>query len=292
MALETPASNLSLGIALLFAFTGGLLLNLMPCVFPVLSLKVFGFAAHGFNAGAMRAHALAFAGGVIVSFALLAGLLIALRAGGSQVGWGFQLQSPAVIAGLALLFFVLALNLSGMFEVGQLLPSSISTWSARNTFVNDALSGVLAVVIASRLPTPAQAPVTASAGATAGKQTLIAADKDHIAIQGYDPVAYFTDGKAIKGRRDFVYRWNDAVWQFDSAQHRDLFVGNPEAYMPQYGGYCAGSMANGNLTVANPNAWVIVDGKLYMFAGAKYLGGWSANDIAQADSEWRTRTGQ
>jgi thiol:disulfide interchange protein/DsbC/DsbD-like thiol-disulfide interchange protein len=151
---ETAASSLSLGIALVFAFTGGLLLNLMPCVFPVLSLKVFGFAAHGFNAGAMRAHALAFAGGVIVSFALLAGLLIALRAGGSQLGWGFQLQSPAVIAGLAVLFFVLALNLSGTFEVGQLLPSAISTWSSRNTFVNDALSGVLAVVIASPCSAP------------------------------------------------------------------------------------------------------------------------------------------
>src|SRR5207249_921304 len=98
---------------------------------------------------AMRVHGLAFAAGVIVSFFLLAGLLLALRAAGGELGWGFQLQSPAVIVSLAVLFFVLALNLSGVFEIGQFLPSSVSTWNARNAYVNDVLSGVLAVVVAS-----------------------------------------------------------------------------------------------------------------------------------------------
>ena len=148
-----PAGDLSLGLALVFALVGGALLNLMPCVFPVLSLKVFGFAAHGAGR-AMRAHGLAFAGGVIVSFWLLAGLLIALRAGGTQLGWGFQLQSPPVVAGLAVLFFALALNLSGVFEIGRILPSALSTWNARNTYLNDALSGVLAVAIASPCSAP------------------------------------------------------------------------------------------------------------------------------------------
>ena len=147
------AADLSLGVALVFALVGGALLNLMPCVFPVLSLKVFGFAAHG-SGRAMRAHGLAFAAGVIVSFWLLAGLLIALRAGGTQFGWGFQLQSPPVVAGLAVLFFALALNLSGVFEIGRILPSALSTWNARNTYVNDALSGVLAVAIASPCSAP------------------------------------------------------------------------------------------------------------------------------------------
>ena len=105
-APASTGSDLSLGVALAFAFVGGILLNLMPCVFPVLSLKVFGFAAQGFNSGTTRAHGLAFGGGVIVSFWLLAGLLFALRAGGAQLGWGFQLQSPPVVAGLAVLFFV------------------------------------------------------------------------------------------------------------------------------------------------------------------------------------------
>ena len=146
--------DISLGIALAFALVGGLLLNLMPCVFPVLSLKVLRFAAHGFNRRAMRAHGLAFAAGVIGSFWLLAGLLLALRAAGGELGWGFQLQSPTVIVGLAVLFFVLALNLSGVFEIGQFLPSSVSMWNARNAYVNDVLSGVLAVVVASPCSAP------------------------------------------------------------------------------------------------------------------------------------------
>jgi thiol:disulfide interchange protein DsbD len=150
-----PAANaLSLGAAMAFALIGGVLLNLMPCVFPVLSLKVLGFATHGGNRATMRGHGLAFAAGVLVSFWLLAALLVAVRAAGAQLGWGFQLQSPVVVAGLALLFFVLALNLSGLFEIRRLLPSSLAGWNARNPYVNDALSGVLAVVIASPCSAP------------------------------------------------------------------------------------------------------------------------------------------
>ncbi len=141
-------------VALAFAFIGGVLLNLMPCVFPVLSLKVLGFAAHRDSRAAMRTHGLAFAAGVVVSFWLLAAGLIALRAAGQQLGWGFQLQSPAVVTALAVLFFALALNLSGVFEVSQLLPSSLASWTARNAYVNDALSGVVAVVIASPCSAP------------------------------------------------------------------------------------------------------------------------------------------
>jgi thiol:disulfide interchange protein DsbD len=148
------APALPLVVALGFAFVGGLLLNLMPCVFPVLSLKVLGFAAHGDSRASMRRHGAAFAGGVIVSFWLLAAALVALRAAGQQLGWGFQLQSPAVITALAILFFVLALNLSGVFEVRQLLPSRLASWNARNPYVNDALSGVLAVIVASPCSAP------------------------------------------------------------------------------------------------------------------------------------------
>jgi thiol:disulfide interchange protein/DsbC/DsbD-like thiol-disulfide interchange protein len=164
-ALTAPALNLtpatggadttlSLGTAVFFALVGGLLLNLMPCVFPVLSLKVLGFATHRENNAAMRHHGLAFGAGVMVSFWLLAGVLIGLRAAGAQLGWGFQLQSPATIAALAVLFFVLALNLSGVFEVRQFVPSSLATWNAKNPLVNDALSGALAVVVASPCSAP------------------------------------------------------------------------------------------------------------------------------------------
>jgi thiol:disulfide interchange protein/DsbC/DsbD-like thiol-disulfide interchange protein len=154
LPLAPAESALSLGAAIALALLGGVLLNLMPCVFPVLSLKVLGFAAHGGSRATMRRHGLAFAAGVIVSFWLLAAVLVALRAAGTQLGWGFQLQSPAVVAGLALLFFVLALNLSGLFEIRLLLPSSLAGWNAKNPYVNDALSGVLAVVIASPCSAP------------------------------------------------------------------------------------------------------------------------------------------
>ncbi|HKW80854.1 MAG TPA: thioredoxin family protein [Casimicrobiaceae bacterium] len=154
LPLALGASGLSLGVAIAFALVGGVLLNLMPCVFPVLSLKVLRFAQHGGDRASMRRHGLAFAGGVIVSFWLLAAALIALRAAGQYLGWGFQLQSPAVVAALALLFFLMALNLSGLFEIGTLLPSSLVGWNAKNPLVNDALSGVLAVVVASPCSAP------------------------------------------------------------------------------------------------------------------------------------------
>jgi thiol:disulfide interchange protein/DsbC/DsbD-like thiol-disulfide interchange protein len=154
MPARAAGAALSLVTAIGFALAGGLLLNLMPCVFPVLSLKVLGFAAHREGGAAMRHHGLAFGAGVIVSFWLLAGVLIALRAAGQQLGWGFQLQSPATIAGLAVLFFVLALNLSGVFEVSQFVPSSLATWNAKNPLLNDALSGALAVVVASPCSAP------------------------------------------------------------------------------------------------------------------------------------------
>src|SRR5262249_10520460 len=143
-----------LGVALALAFVGGVLLNLMPCVFPVLSLKVLGFAMQGGGRAAMRLHGLAFAAGVIASFWLLAAGLVALRSAGGQLGWGFQLQSPAVIAALAVLFFVMALNLSGVFDFGKLVPSSLAAWDAKQPLLNDVLSGVLAVVVASPCTAP------------------------------------------------------------------------------------------------------------------------------------------
>ena len=123
----------------------------------------------------------------------------------------------------------------------------------------------------------------------ADENKLIAVDENHVAIKGYDTVAYFTDGKAIKGSGEFEYQWGDAKWRFSSAAHRDMFAADPERYAPQYGGYCAGAMANGGLSVANPTAWTIVDGKLYMFAGAKLVGPFHTEDISAADANWRLR---
>ncbi len=148
------AAPVGLGLALLFALLGGALLNLMPCVFPVLSLKVLGFAAHAGDRRQLLAGGLAYTAGVVASFVALAALLLALRAGGEQLGWGFQLQSPAVVAVLAALFTLIGLNLAGVFEFGSVLPSSLAAARARNPLVDSALTGVLAVAIASPCTAP------------------------------------------------------------------------------------------------------------------------------------------
>jgi thiol:disulfide interchange protein DsbD len=149
-----PAGRLTLAVAVLFALLGGVMLNLMPCVFPVLSIKVLGFATHHDSRSALRQEAVAFAGGVVLTFVALGLVLGALRAAGEQLGWGFQLQSPAVVTALAILFFVLALNLSGVFEFGQLAPSSAAGWTSQNRTLDAFGSGVLVVVIASPCTAP------------------------------------------------------------------------------------------------------------------------------------------
>lgn len=148
------AGGLSLGLAALFAFLGGIALNLMPCVFPVLSLKVMGFVAHQDSKAMLHREAGAFAAGVVLTFVALGVALLSLRATGEQLGWGFQLQSPGVITALALLFAVLALNLSGVFEFGQLAPAAIRGWSSQNRTLDAFGSGVLAVIVASPCTAP------------------------------------------------------------------------------------------------------------------------------------------
>lgn len=145
---------LGLPLALLFAVAGGALLNLMPCVFPVLSLKVLGFAQHAGERARLLAGGLAYAAGVVVSFLALAGLLLALRAGGEQLGWGFQLQSPLVVAALAALFTIIGLNLAGVFEFGQMLPDRLATMQLRHPLADSALTGVLAVAVAAPCTAP------------------------------------------------------------------------------------------------------------------------------------------
>ncbi len=140
--------------ALLGALLGGLILNLMPCVFPVLAIKVVGFARHADDRRGHRVAGFAYTAGVIASFVALGLLLLGLRAAGEQLGWGFQLQSPAVVAGLAVLFTVIGLNLAGLFEFGGMLPRSLVSWEAKNPVVNAFLSGVLAVAIASPCTAP------------------------------------------------------------------------------------------------------------------------------------------
>lgn len=144
----SSALSIGLAAAIMLAFAGGMILNLMPCVFPVLSIKLLGFAQSE-DLRQARRHGLLYATGVIVSFWLLAGLLLGLRAAGQELGWGFQLQSPFVVISMAALFFMLALNLAGLFEIGQILPSFLATAQAKRPNQDAVLSGVLAVAVAS-----------------------------------------------------------------------------------------------------------------------------------------------
>jgi thiol:disulfide interchange protein len=156
VTVAAPASSDfgSLLGTLLLALVGGALLNLMPCVFPVLSLKVLGFAHHAHERGKLLLGGLAYTAGVVMSFVALAGVLLALRAGGEQLGWGFQLQSPLVVAALAALFTLIALNLAGVFEVGSVLPSSLASARAKHPAADAWLTGVLAVAVASPCTAP------------------------------------------------------------------------------------------------------------------------------------------
>ncbi len=151
-------------LALAGALLGGLILNLMPCVFPVLAIKVVGFARHAQDRRAHRVSGLAYTAGVLLSFLALGALMLSLRAAGEAVGWGFQLQSPAVVASLAALFTLIALNLAGMFEFRAMLPQSLAGLQARHPVLDAFLTGVLAVAVAS----PCTAPfMGASLGLTA-----------------------------------------------------------------------------------------------------------------------------
>lgn len=142
-------------VVLLLALLGGLVLNLMPCVFPVLSIKAISLIeARGATARKQRAHALAYTSGVLATFVGLASLLLILRGSGSVIGWGFQLQQPAFVAGLVYLFFAMGLSLSGVVEFGTRLmgvgQSLASTGGYRGSF----FTGVLAVAVASPCTAP------------------------------------------------------------------------------------------------------------------------------------------
>ncbi|MDB5455502.1 MAG: thiol:disulfide interchange protein, partial [Caulobacter sp.] len=158
-AAAPAKSAVGLPLALAFAFLGGLILNLMPCVFPVLSMKAASLAGHAHDARGTRLQGLAFLVGVVATFLALAGLLIAVRAGGAAVGWGFQLQSPVVVAGLALTMLLVALNMSGVFEIGTSVQGVGAAASARGGLAGSFFTGALAVVVAA----PCTAPFMAGA---------------------------------------------------------------------------------------------------------------------------------
>lgn len=152
------AGGLGVPLAVLFAFLGGLILNLMPCVFPILSMKAIALTSHGADPATSRRQAVAFTVGVLATFLALAGALIAARAAGNAVGWGFQLQSPVVVAGLALIMLAAALNLSGLFEIGMSAQGLGAGLAARGDWIGSVMTGGLAVVVAAPCTAPFMGP--------------------------------------------------------------------------------------------------------------------------------------
>lgn len=138
------------------------------------------------------------------------------------------------------------------------------------------LAGIAATTVAaSALPALAATPETFAT--------------DGVAINGYDPVAYFTDSKPVEGSADYTFDYKGATWRFASAAHRDTFAADPVAYAPQYGGYCAFAAAKGGIATTIPEAWEIVDGKLYLNYNLKVQGFWREDIpgfIAAADANW------
>ena len=142
---SSARSDMSLGTALLFAFVGGLILNLMPCVFPVLSIKILSLMQETEH---IRLHGWIYMGGVVLSFVAVAGVLIGLRASGSEIGWGFQLQSPLVVSALAYLFLLIGLNLSGYLEIGGSVMNVGQGLATNAGYGSSFFTGVLARVVA------------------------------------------------------------------------------------------------------------------------------------------------
>jgi thiol:disulfide interchange protein DsbD len=157
--------------ALFMALLGGLILNLMPCVFPVLSIKALSLLQHGGESFAQRRRnrlgGLAYLGGVLASFSILAGILILLKTGGQHLGWGFQFQSPVFVAAVAYLMFAVGLNLSGVFEIGGGAAGWGETLTKRPSYWGSFFTGALAAVVA----TPCTAPFMGAAIAYALTQS-------------------------------------------------------------------------------------------------------------------------
>jgi hypothetical protein len=111
-----------------------------------------------------------------------------------------------------------------------------------------------------------------------------------LAIRGYDPVAYFTDGAATKGNPTYEYVWDDERYRFATQEHRDMFRQHPDRYAPQYPGYCAMSLANGAQVEPDPENWLVRDGRLYLFGkaiGPEKFSSDLADNVAHADANWR-----
>ena len=154
----------SLSLMLLFAFLGGMILNLMPCVFPVLGIKVLGFVQQaGNDKSKIKYHGLSFAAGIIISLWALVSILFYIKSNGQSAGWGFQLQNPWFVWALIVIMYVFSLNLFGLFEIGTSLTSAGNKVQNKNGYLGSFLSGLLTVLVATPCTGPFMGPALALA---------------------------------------------------------------------------------------------------------------------------------
>ncbi len=133
------------------------------------------------------------------------------------------------------------------------------------------------------------ASLTFTASAQARSPDIYTGILSSTAVGGYDPVAYFTEGKPVQGKRDITHSWKGVTWRFASEQNRDLFKQKPDAYAPQYGGYCAWAVSQGYTAKGDPRYWKVVEGKLYLNYDAGVQKTWEKDipvNISKSDKNW------
>jgi len=165
-------------------------------------------------------------------------------------------------------------------------PTSESSESAETAAVTETTAPE---PTASEAPDEAAATSAAVSDATVSETLPAVYVEDEVAIAGADPVAYFTDGAYVPGSAEFAHEWSGATWHFASAENRDEFASNPTQYAPQYGGFCAWAVSQGYTAAVDPEAWKIVDGKLYLNYDQSIQARWEKDipgNIAKADSNW------
>jgi thiol:disulfide interchange protein DsbD len=205
-----PELALPLTRVLGFAFLGGLILNLMPCVFPVLAMKALGLAA-GAAQGRMRGHAVSYTAGVLLAFAALGGALLAARAAGTASGWGFQFASPVFVAAMAWLLFGVGLNLSGVFEIGSRLAGAGQHLAARGGHSGSFFTGLLAVLVATPCTAPFMGVAIAAALAAPPAETILVFLAMGLGLAA--PYALFAAVPALGRLAPSPGRWMDRLRQ-------------------------------------------------------------------------------
>lgn len=131
--------------------------------------------------------------------------------------------------------------------------------------------------------------VQAAAAPLAAKDPVYTGTFSSLAVSGYDPVAYFTEGRPVEGRKDLELEWNGATWRFTNADNLAAFQAEPERFAPQYGGYCAWAVSQGYTASSDPEAWRVVDGKLYLNYSKSVQSRWAQDipgNIEKADANW------